>query len=259
MQQMSSTLVNGLRRESVMNYVNFAIEEAKSYSKQTQLFYPDQKSLEKFVINRLNHGKQQYALTTENNLLTYVKLSLLLGYNFEEDPFFSSLTSWISIDFNKEIATDVEDAFKMAQWYKKTYLHNGNVAWIQLFEELKEAYAYQYSQIEKITYDNWKAYFQIYAGKNNPLLEPKILKSRFEAVHYRLKPYGCLKVGTTMVYSILSLCFGIGMDVDPRYNVFRTVFDDNTLVETDKVMKLINLSILFCKNNEDRIKIKVTA
>jgi len=92
---MSSTLTAGLKKEAVIRYTEYVINEAKLYCKKEHLFCGNKKTLEQFVVDMLNRGKREHALHTEKELLTYIKLSLLLGYGFEEDPVFSSLGTFI--------------------------------------------------------------------------------------------------------------------------------------------------------------------
>jgi hypothetical protein len=243
---LSSELVSGLREESRFKFYDKAVLHAKEVLKEYAMGH-DKEGVPAFVNSVLKKGYAALFLQTEEQLLDYVKICIVLGHNYEDDPFYTVLDEIIGNKESKTNTLSTEYGLAIVEVYTDTYKVDDKV-YLGHYKNLKDAYVYKYKGIQKITYVEWKAIFKEYVPKESPLLEDDMLKARFEKVYYGLEKYACHSVNTTMVYSILAVRFGIGLDANPLYPKFGHILKSKELEESKKCMELIDTAIFYVDN-----------
>lgn len=245
--ELSEKLVGGLKKEVYERYLKRVKARIKELCDTEHIPYLDDGSLESFVLESLKRGEELYNLTTQDDLFEYVTICTLLGFGFEEDPFYTPLNIFIDNTPGKEIAIDVSDALDMAQWYfDKFAAYNSQRVCTKLMH-MREEYIGRYRGLKKVETGRWMEVLERYLQKGDPTLKEAIVRERFEVARSRLEAYGLEEAGSIMVYMLLASRFGIGMDRDPRYrDLFRQVLSAEGMSESQKVLRLIDTAKLFC-------------
>ena len=245
--ELSEKLVGGLKKEVFDRFLQRVKAHIKKLCDTEHIPYLDDRSLESFVLESIKRGEELHNLTTQDDLLEYVTICALLGFGFEEDPFYTSLNVFIDNTPGKEIAIDVSDAFVMAKWYfNKFAAYNSQRVCTKLMH-MREEYIGRYRSLKKIETGRWMEVLERYLKKGDPILKEPMVRERFKAVYGGLETYGLQEAGSVMVYTLLASRFGIGMDKDPRYaDLFRQVLSAEGMSESQKVLRLIDTAKLFC-------------
>jgi len=243
MRTLSTTLITGLEEDAYLRFVDRCVIYA------SKLLQEDEKKIETkqvraFVSVALNRAKNTLYLKEEKDFFDYIRLCILLGYEFEDEPFYAPLKEICSKKEEKTNTLDPEYALATAEVYLDSYPLQSVDVYKEHFTRLLDEYSYVYTQIKKMTYAEWVKIFVYYTGKESPLLDEALLKKRFETIHYeKVEKYGLHNVSSTMVYSVLSLYFGIGLDENPLYPKFQKALEDKETDETNKCIALIEIAL----------------
>ena len=245
---LSNELVSGLREESRVRFYDQAVLQAEEVLKEYGVGH-DKEGVPAFVNSVLKKGYTELFLQTEEQLLDYVKICILLGYNYEDDPFYAVLDEIISNKESKTNTLSTEYGLAIVEVYTDTYRVEDKV-YLHQYKNLKDAYVYEYKLKDKVTYDQLRDIFRVYGSKDDSLLEKDILKLRFEKIHEsKSKVYNMKRVSSTIVYSILAVRFGIGLDSNPLYPKFGYILKRKDLEDSKKCIELIDAAIEYLNND----------
>jgi len=238
--ELSTQLIEGLKNERTELFIKATtVHVLEVFEKQKEKH--DEALVELFVRESIERGKHKFYLEKEQALLDYVELNARLGFDFESDTFYVLLGEVISQYEGKKNTLNSEYALYLLNVYETEYPSLSNEAYMEHFESLKT----REFDMNTLTKENWLFTFKTYVPKASPLLEKELAMARILEISNRVEKYRLLSVKAKVIYQVLALRFGIGLDINPLYQEFKSVLNRFDISEEEKCTKLLQYGIYY--------------